>query len=78
MFQVALAVLEQTDYPSIGYSFANSLEPATTNLWELPDAPAEGTGMNSRNHHMYSSFSGYLVQYLVCALHCLACFTTQI
>jgi len=57
----ALAVLEQTDYPSLGFEFANELEKTTTNLWELPDAPAEGTGMNSRNHHMYSSFSAYLV-----------------
>jgi alpha-L-rhamnosidase len=53
----ALAVLSQTAYPSFGFAFANSLEKATTNLWELPDAPAEGTGMNSRNHHMASSYS---------------------
>ncbi|EOD26424.1 hypothetical protein EMIHUDRAFT_100487 [Emiliania huxleyi CCMP1516] len=64
----ALAVLSQTDYPSIGYYFANSLEPATANLWELPDAPAEGTGMNSRNHHMWSSYSAYLVK-SVAGLH---------
>jgi len=57
----ALAVLSQTSYPSFGYAFANSLEKTTTNMWELPDAPLEGTGMNSRNHHMYSSFSAYLV-----------------
>ena len=58
----ALAVLAQTDYPSLGFEFANELEKTTSNLWELPDAPAEGTGMNSRNHHMYSSYSAYLVQ----------------
>jgi hypothetical protein len=57
----ALAVLEQTTYPSIGYYFANKYEPATENLWELMDAPYEGTGMNSRNHHMWSSYSHYLV-----------------
>jgi hypothetical protein len=57
----ALAVLEQTDYPSMGYYFANKYEPASENLWELNDAPYEGTGMNSRNHHMFSSFSHYLV-----------------
>jgi len=58
----ALAVLEQIDYPSIGYMAHNTLEPASENLWELLDAPFEGTGMNSRNHHMFSSFSLYLVQ----------------
>ena len=58
----ALSILSQTDYPSFGFEFANTLEKTTTNLWELPDAVAEGTGMNSRNHHMYSSFSAYLVQ----------------
>jgi hypothetical protein len=60
----ALAVLSQTDYPSLGFEFANELEKATTNLWELFDAPAEGTGMNSRNHHMFSSYSAYLVNSL--------------
>jgi hypothetical protein len=60
--ETALALLEQTDYPSLGYFFANAMEPATTNLWELPDALAEGTGMNSRNHHMWSAYSAYLVR----------------
>ena len=54
---VALSVLSKTDYPSIGFYFANSEEPATENLWELPDALREGIGMNSRNHHMWSSYS---------------------
>ena len=58
----ALAILSQTSYPSFGFGFANSLEKTTTNLWELPDAVLEGTGMNSRNHHMYSSYSAYLVR----------------
>ena len=31
----ALAVLLRTDYPSIGYNFANGKEAATTNLWEV-------------------------------------------
>jgi hypothetical protein len=57
----ALALLEQTSYPSFGFEFANSAEPASENLWELMDSPWEGTGMNSRNHHMFSSFSHYLV-----------------
>jgi len=59
---LSLAILEQTDYPSIGYMFANTLEPASENLWELLDAFSEGTGMNSRNHHMWSSYSAYLVR----------------
>ena len=62
--ETALAILEQTDYPSIGFLFANSYEPATENLWELMDGYAEGTGMNSRNHHMWSSYSHYVVQRL--------------
>ena len=60
--ELALTMLSQTAYPSIGYYFANPQEPASANLWELPDANAEGTGMNSRNHHMWSSFSAYLVR----------------
>ena len=60
----ALAILMQTDYPSIGYNFANGKEEATENLWELPDADMEGIGMNSRNHHMWSSYSAYLVQHV--------------
>lgn len=59
---LAMSLLQQTDYPSIGYYFANNMEPASENLWELPDALGEGTGMNSRNHHMWSSYSGYLVK----------------
>ena len=53
-----------TDYPSIGFLFANQWEPATENLWELMDGYSEGTGMNSRNHHMWSSYSHYIVQRL--------------
>ncbi len=59
--EVALALLEQTDYPSMGFMRSNEYEPATANLWELNDAYHEGTGMNSRNHHMWSSYSHYLV-----------------
>ena len=50
---IALAVLEKTDYPSFGFMRYNTLEPATSNLWELLDAPYQGSGMNSRNHHMW-------------------------
>eukprot|EP00967_Tisochrysis_lutea_P138353 scaffold249529_cov35-Tisochrysis_lutea.AAC.2 len=51
---LSLAILMQLDYPSIGYGFANPYEPANESLWELADAPFEGPGMNSRNHHMWS------------------------
>jgi alpha-L-rhamnosidase len=39
----------------------NPFEPATT-IWELMDAPSEGPGMNSRNHHMYSSVGQFIVE----------------
>ena len=55
----ALAVLESTSYPSIGFMAYNTYEDATENLWELWDAYTEGVGMNSRNHHMFSSYSKY-------------------
>lgn len=44
--------------------FNNDVEPATSSLWELWDSPTEGPGMNSRNHHMFSSISGWFVKYL--------------
>jgi hypothetical protein len=58
---VALAMLKRRDYPSYGYMYFNELEPARECMWELPDAPFQGTGMNSRNHHMFSSVGHYLV-----------------
>jgi len=58
---LALAMLKRKDYPSYGYMYFNVLEPAKECMWELPDAPFEGTGMNSRNHHMYSSVGHYLI-----------------
>merc|ERR1712032_1235843 len=58
---LALAMLKKRDYPSYGYMYFNDLEPAKECMWELPDAPFEGTGMNSRNHHMFSSVGHYLI-----------------
>jgi len=58
---VALAMLKKRDYPSYGYMYFNDLEPAKECMWELPDSPYQGTGMNSRNHHMFSSVGHYLV-----------------
>jgi len=57
---VALLMLKRRTYPSYGYMYFNDLEPARECMWELPDAPFQGTGMNSRNHHMYSSVGHYL------------------
>jgi len=61
---LALAVLEKTDYPSFGFMRYNTLEPASSNLWELMDAPYQGHGMNSRDHHMWGAFSSYLVNHV--------------
>jgi len=58
---LALSMLKRRDYPSYGYMYFNDLEPAKECMWELPDGPYQGTGMNSRNHHMFSSVGHYLV-----------------
>ena len=58
---LAVDTLLRTAYPSFGYTFNNDNEPATT-LWELPDGDSEGPGMNSRNHHMFSSVGTYLFE----------------
>lgn len=60
--QVAVDLAEQTSYPSWGYMLYNDVEPATTSLWELWNSPTQGPGMNSRNHHMFSSISKWIVQ----------------
>lgn len=57
---VAHSMLTRKSYPSFGYMFFNEFENATENMWELPDAPFQGTTMNSRNHHMFSSVGAYL------------------
>lgn len=59
---LALSMLTRKEYPSYGYMYFNDLEPARECMWELPDAPFEGTGMNSRNHHMFSSIGKYLLE----------------
>eukprot|EP01083_Nonionella_stella_P228578 809914_1 len=51
-------------YPSWAYEGENSLEPATASVWELWNGPKEGPGMDSRNHHMFSSVSAYLNNYV--------------
>lgn len=58
----AARLAETTSYPSWGYMIFNEVEPAPSSLWELWDAPTQGPGMNSRNHHMFSSISAWLVR----------------
>ena len=58
---LAVDTILRQAYPGFWYMFNNENEPATT-LWELPDGDAEGPGMNSRNHHMFSSVGAWLYQ----------------
>ena len=53
---LAMEVVEQVDYPSWGYMLYNPYEPATT-IWETWNL----NSMASRNHHMYSSVSGWMM-----------------
>ena len=64
---VALAMLQQDSYPSLGYMLkggAAGYEPATT-LWELWDADVQGPSMNSRNHIMFGSVVGWMYKQLI-------------
>lgn len=61
---IGMRIAQQMDYPSWGYMIGNQFEPATT-VWELWNAWEAGPGMNSRNHHMFSSISGWLRTELV-------------
>ena len=55
---VAMEIAEQKDYPSYGYMLLNPYEPATS-IWELWNGWDGNSGMDSRNHHMFSSVSGW-------------------
>jgi hypothetical protein len=59
---LAVDTLLQTTYPSFGYWFSGVDETPATTMWELPDAPSQGPGMNSRNHHMFASVGGWLYE----------------
>ena len=61
---IAMRIAQQMDYPSWGYMINNQFEPATT-VWELWNSWEAGPGMNSRNHHMFSSISGWMRTELV-------------
>ncbi|XP_065832059.1 alpha-L-rhamnosidase-like isoform X2 [Oscarella lobularis] len=56
---VALQLAEQIQVPSWGHMLYNPNEPATA-VWELWDGDTEGPGMNSRNHHMFSSVAWWI------------------
>ena len=60
---LAVQLISTLTYPSYGYMFSNPYENATT-MWELWDAPNEGPGMNSRNHHMYASIGAWFYSHL--------------
>ena len=61
---LALQMVEQKDYPSWGYMLLNPYEPATS-IWELWNSFNGSASMDSRNHHMFSSVSGWLRTELV-------------
>jgi alpha-L-rhamnosidase len=60
---LALQIATQITYPSMGYMFNNPYENATT-LWEVLNAPAQGPGMNSRNHIMFGSIGAWFYRYI--------------
>ena len=39
-----LLISSLNSFPSWGYMYTNAIEPATTNVWELWDAPTKGPG----------------------------------
>jgi len=60
---LALQIATKITYPSMGYMFNNKFENATT-LWEVLDAPNEGSDMNSRNHIMFGSIGAWFYRYI--------------
>ena len=62
---VALRMLNRTEYPSFGYQITNNLEPATT-LWECADEPTmhQWIDESSRNHHYSASINTFLRKYV--------------
>ena len=61
---LAMEIVEQVDYPSWGFMLMNPFEPATT-IWELWNSFNGSSGMDSRNHHMFSSVSGWMMMDMV-------------
>lgn len=64
---VALEMVAHVDsYPSYGYMVTGGgVETPATTIWELWDSPAEGPGMNSRNHIMFGTVSSWMYKSLV-------------
>ena len=60
---VALDLALQTSYPSWGYMINSKYEPATT-VWELWESDTAEPGMNSRNHHMFGSITGWFYKHV--------------
>ena len=61
---LAMDIITQLDYPSWGFMIHNSYEPATT-IWELWNSFNGSATMDSRNHHMFSSVSGWMMTEMV-------------
>ena len=61
---LAMEIVKQTSYPSWGFMIHNQYEPATT-VWELWNSHNGSAGMDSRNHHMFSSVSGWMMTDMV-------------
>ncbi len=59
---LALKIASQLDYPSYGWMIHNNLEPSTT-IWEHWDSSESKS--SSRNHHMFSSISGWMLTDMV-------------
>ena len=55
---LAVEIATQKDYPGWGFMLLNTLEPSTS-IWELWNSFNGSAGMDSRNHHMFSSVSGW-------------------
>lgn len=60
----ALEIAQQMAYPSWGLMIYHPYEPATT-VWELWNAFNGSATMDSRNHHMFSSVSGWMMTDMV-------------
>mmetsp|Transcript_6263 Transcript_6263/g.17866 ORF Transcript_6263/g.17866 Transcript_6263/m.17866 type:complete len:323 (+) Transcript_6263:1269-2237(+) len=60
---VALDLALQRTYPSWGYMVSSQYEPATT-VWELWESDFAGPNMNSRNHHMFGSITGWFYKHV--------------
>lgn len=62
---VALRMLNSTEYPSFGWCMTNPIEPATS-LWESYDVPTmrQWLAESSRDHHYSATINTYLRKYV--------------